>query len=138
MKVDDSILENIRETVTGDKDNTAFDSELIPFINSSLFNLNQNGIGNSIIVHGAKETWGDFVNGTHTFENNSFKSIPLYVYLNTKLLFDPPPPSNVQYHDKVVNEMLWRLKIEFEVEEEVKYDPDGRFNNPPWNDSPRT
>lgn len=123
MKVDGSILEGVRNSVVGVEDNKEFDSELIPYINSSIFNLNQNGVGNRIMVNGDLETWGDLINIKHSEDIQKYISIPLYIALNTKLLFDPPPPSNVQYHDGVVKEMLWRLKIEFEENTGVKYKP---------------
>lgn len=134
MKVDDSILESVRGSLLGSEDNDEFDNELLPYINSSIFNLNQNGVGAGIIVVGVRETWSDLMGYSQLEKSNSFKSVPLYIHLHTKLLFDPPPPSNVQYNDKIVNEMLWRLKVEFE-EEEIKPDVRGsKFNKKPWYD----
>ncbi len=135
MKVDDSILKSVRSTVVGVEDNLEFDNELIPYINSSIFNLNQNGVGANIIVDSEEQTWGDLMGHMQLEKAQHFKSVPLYIALNTQLLFDPPPPSNVQYHDKTITEMLWRLKIEFEEEEEPKNDPARRFTRAPWRDA---
>lgn len=114
MDVVDSILKGVREFIVGTEDNTEFDKELIPHINTALATLNQNGVGNVLMVSGDKDVWGDFLNPTQTRGNRYFAMIPMYVVLKTQLLFDPPPPSNVEYHSNNVNEMLWRLKIAYE------------------------
>lgn len=115
MSEDESILKSVRSTVVGTPDNADFDRELLNHINSSIAKLNQNGIGNFIIVKGEDETWGDLKDPLQLEGNKYFKMVPLYISLSTQLLFDPPPPSNVQYHSDSSKELLWRLKIAYEV-----------------------
>lgn len=137
MKVDDSILKTVRKSVVGVEDNLEFDIELIPYINSSILNLNQNGVGARIIVEDDKTTWGDLMGTDSNRDFQSYKSIPLYMALNTKLLFDPPPPSAVQYHSNTITELLWRLKVEFEDVLIDGVDPTSRFAKEPWKDEKR-
>jgi hypothetical protein len=109
-----SILENIRESVGLSSTTSDFDTDLLMHINSAIVKLNQNGIGNFIMVEDISTTWEDLQDPTQTEGNKSFQMIPLFISLSTKLLFDPPPPSNVQYHASNIDQMLWRLKIAYE------------------------
>ena len=115
-----SILKDIRESVVGVEDNTEFDGDLIPYINSAISTLNQVGVGHFIFVKNEDQTWGDFMDDTQIEGNQYFQMANLYISLSTKLLFDPPPPSNVQYHSNRIEELLWRLKTAYEVREELK------------------
>lgn len=103
-----NILSSIRE-VMGLADEDAFDADLVMFINSALAIVNQNGVGTPITV--TKEdtaTWSDFMGE----QNNEalLGIVQQYVYLKTKILFDPPPPSVMLYIDKTVDELLWRIR----------------------------
>lgn len=109
-----SILKDIRQAVGLTMDNKEFDNDLIPHINSSISELNQNGVGRFLVVNSEDQTWSDLIDPEQTEGNNFFPMVPLYIGLNTKLLFDPPPPSNVEYHSSSANKLLWRLKIAYE------------------------
>lgn len=113
MSGEDSILKTVRDFVVGEG-NEEFDKELLPHINSALSKLNQNGIGNFVFVKDDKSTWDDFKDETQKEGNKYFQMTYLYVILSTQLLFDPPPPSNVEYHSNSAKEILWRLKIAYE------------------------
>lgn len=113
MKLTDSILEHIRDSVGLTKDNKEFDTELLNHINMSIGKLNQNGVGKSILVDDDTTTWGDLLlPDIRGFE--SIGMVPTFISLNVKLLFDPPPPSSVEFHTRSVDELLWRLKIAYE------------------------
>lgn len=116
LDYEESILESVRSQVVGTKDNKEFDDELIPFINSSIGELNQNGIGKLLIVNSSTQTWED-LESSEQKGNDFFKMVPLFIALNTKILFDPPPPSNVEHYASKVKELLWRLKIAYELGE---------------------
>lgn len=117
MDVEESILRGVRTSVVGVADNKEFDDELIPYINNALGQLNQNGVGTYTIVTDETTKWGDLMDVSQIKGNVYFKMVPLFVALSTKLLFDPPPPSNVEYHSKAIDESLWRLKIAYEEDE---------------------
>lgn len=114
MDINKSILKNIRESVGLTPTNIDFDTELLMHINTAISKLNQNGIGKFIIVKDEESTWNELIDPLQTEGNKYSQMIPLYITLSTKLLFDPPPPSNVQYHSTNAQELLWRLKILYE------------------------
>lgn len=109
-----SILETIREVVVGTPDNTDFDADLKMHINGSLAKLNQVGVGRHILVQNTDQQWVDFMDDAQLNGNQYFSLVPLFVSLNTKLLFDPPPPSSVEYHSMQVKELLWRLQVVYD------------------------
>lgn len=114
MDLTKSILKDVRDSLGLGTDDTSFDAELLMHINSAISTLNQNGIGNVLVVIDDKATWGHLQNPEQTDGNVYFQWVPLYIHLSTKLLFDPPPPSNVQYHSSSIEQLLWRLKVAYE------------------------
>ena len=114
MDLTKSILEDIRVAVGFDRYTNDFDIDLIMHINSAIGMLNQNGVGNFIVVTNEEQVWGDLQNPLQTAGNQYFQMVPLFIAISTKLLFDPPPPSNVQYHASNAEQILWRLKIAYE------------------------
>lgn len=114
MDINNSILEDIRAAVGLERTVSDFDTELLMHINSAIGTLNQNGVGNELMVIDDAAIWLDFQNPTQIAGNKYFQMIPLFVMLSTKILFDPPPPSNVQYHQNGIDKALWRLKIAYE------------------------
>jgi hypothetical protein len=114
LDVNQSILQDIRESVGLDRTSNDFDTELLMHINGSIGKLNQNGVGKFIIVKDDTTVWGDLMNPEQTSGNQYFQMVPLFITLSTKLLFDPPPPSSVEYHASNAEQLLWRLKIAYE------------------------
>ena len=115
MEMSDGILPHVRTSVGLMEDNEEFDVELLNHINMSVVKMNQNGIGENIIVR-KDTTWDDFLNPLQ----KGFKArglIPTFISLNVKLLFDPPPPSSVEFHTRSLDELLWRLRIAYEEED---------------------
>lgn len=114
MDLTKSILKDVRESVGLSPTAPDFDTDLIMHINAAIGKLNQAGIGNSLVVKDDQSTWGDLQDTTQTEGNKLFKMVPLFISLSAKLLFDPPPPSSVQYHSENIEQILWRLKIAYE------------------------
>lgn len=108
---DDYILDTVKESIPVEGDD--FDNELTTHILACLSILNQNGIGKNI-VFSKTQRWSDFKDENQTKGNEHFSMVPMYVCTRTKLLFDPPPPSSVQFYDKYIDELLWRLKFAYE------------------------
>lgn len=115
MNLKNSILKDVREYVGLLNTSIDFDAELIPHINGAIGKLNQNGVGKFLIVEDEVAVWEDLQDPEQTEGNKYFGLVPLFITLSTKLLFDPPPPSNVQYHATNSQELLWRLKIAYET-----------------------
>lgn len=115
MKMSDSILKHVRASVGLEEDNEEFDTELTNHINLSIGKLNQNGVGNPLIINDDKAMWSDLLEpDVKGFE--SVGMIPTFMALNVKLLFDPPPPSSVEFHTRSVDEILWRMRLAYEKE----------------------
>lgn len=117
MDLTKSILVDVRESIGLNADDTSFDPDIIPLINTSLGKLNQNGVGRILVVSDDKQTWNDLIDESQTTGNKVFSLVPGYVILSTKLIFDPPPPSMVEYYSRFVDESLWRLKLAYEIGE---------------------
>lgn len=110
-----SILVDVRTGVGLSPETSDFDTELLMHINAHIGSLNQNGVGKSIVVTDDTSTWGDLQDPAQSERNDEyFKVVPLFITLSTKLLFDPPPPSSVQYHQSAIDTLLWRLKVAYE------------------------
>jgi len=114
LDVTKSILEDIRIAVGLSKETVDFDTELLMHINGAIGKLHQNGIGKFIVVNDTSETWGDLEDPLQVEGNVYFPMVPLFIVLSTKIIFDPPPPSTVEFYYKNANETLWRLKIAYE------------------------
>lgn len=113
MDLTNTVLGDVKEGLGLPVEDTAFDTELLMHINSSVVDLSQNGVTLPIIVN-AETTWVGLQDPTQTEGNKIFQSVPLYVMLNTKILFDPPPPSSVEHHANQIQKLLWRLKLAYE------------------------
>lgn len=102
----DSILTSIKKMIGIDKDFTEFDDELILFINGIFTILTQLGIGKSdFTITGATEVWSDFLT-----DSKNLELIKTYIYLRTKVVFDPPTSSFVlDSLTKQISEYEWRL-----------------------------
>jgi hypothetical protein len=114
LELTNSILKDIRVAVGLTADTIDFDGELIPHINSAISELNQVGIGKPLVVVDDKQLWGDLQDPLQTSGNLSFQMVPQFIGLSTKILFDPPPPSSVQFYASNIERLLWRLKFAYE------------------------
>lgn len=115
MDVNKSILQDVRVAVGLSSDSSDFDTELIMHINGAIGRLNQNGIGNFLAVIDDEAKWIDLQDSTQTDGNKYFQMVPLFVFMSTKVVFDPPPPSAVPIYQGNIEQMLWRLKIAYEA-----------------------
>lgn len=124
--MDDSILETIKKLL-GAENIDEFDSNIVIFINGALNTLTENGIGDpkGFRINGSEETWDQFITNDNS---NLYELCKEYIFLRTKLLFDPGSMSS--YATNAVKEQLqedlWRMReqadpadiFETEVEDE--------------------
>lgn len=115
MDITRSILKDVRIAVGLDENASDFDTDLLMHINNAIGKLNQNGVGNFIVVKNEQSTWQDLQNPSQTEGNKFFQMIPLFIAVSTKIIFDPPPPSTVPYYENSIQDTLWRLKIAYET-----------------------
>lgn len=112
-KITDSILVTIKKMMGIAEEYLAFDIDLIVHINSVFLTLNQLGVGpiTPYQISGTEETWQDFLG----MDRSNLPGIETYVYLKTRLLFDPPTNSfMVDAMQKQCDELEWRLNIQAE------------------------
>ena len=109
--MDESILDSIKKPIGLESDYTEFDSDLILLINGNLMTLAQNGVGkDGFRITGNTEKWSDFLGDCTDTE-----LAKTFVYLRTKLVFDPPSTSAVlDAYKKEAEECLWRCLIQVE------------------------
>ena len=109
--MDGSILNDIKKMLGLSADYTAFDQELIIFVNSVLGTLFQIGVGSEpYSITGAEETWADYLGGTPYM--SALESVKSYVFLKVRVLFDPPASSTIlQAFNDAAKEYEWRIYI---------------------------
>lgn len=107
----DSILLTIKTLIGGAvAECEDFDNDIIVNINSSLSILHQLGLGpkNGFKITDGNETWAEFLG-----ENiNYLEDAKIYVYLRTRLVFDPPVNSFLtKAFEDQIKELEWRLNV---------------------------
>ena len=110
----DSILNTIRKMVLGlpinsesEDEPTAFDTDLIIHINAAFSVLTQLGAGPKagFYITDASSKWSDFCG-----DRIDVEMIKTYVYLKTRLGFDPPQSSSgAEMMEKTAKEYEWRI-----------------------------
>jgi hypothetical protein len=102
----ESILTTIKKMLGIEESFTNFDDELIVYINGVFTTLSQLGIGApNYIITGKANTWTEFVKDAKNLE-----AVKTYIYLKTRLVFDPPASSTViTAIEKQISEIEWRL-----------------------------
>lgn len=111
-RMEDSILITVKKMLGLDSNYTAFDTDIVVFINAAMMTLQQIGVGplNGFTVTGATETWEDFLPSDMMLEG-----VKTYIYLSVKMTFDPPATSFVMDAMKQQKEELeWRLREQVE------------------------
>lgn len=108
-----SILTSIKKGVGGIiESDTAFDPELILYINGILSVLTQLGVGPAAgySIADKTATWEDFMG-----EDPRLNMVQTYVILKTRMAFDPPTVGAVAEANKsLIAEYEWRLNVQAE------------------------
>lgn len=120
--MNNSILDTIKKSL-GAENLTEFDDNLIMFINGALNILTQNGVGpvTGFRITGT-ETWSDFLQTEH---EELYELCKEFIYLDVKMVFDPPIGSVMDYYKQRREEVLWRIREQadpadiFEVNKEA-------------------
>ena len=110
--MDHSILEDIKKLVGSDVDDV-FDTDLMIHINSALGILTQVGVGpaNGFFAD-SNSTWNDF-----TQDAKLIPEIRSFVYLQVRLLFDPPQSAAaIESMRTMSQELVWRIRVKAETE----------------------
>lgn len=116
-----SILTSVKKTLGLSEDYTAFDEDVILFINGVFSTLTQLGIGPSqgFMIEDATATWSDFIG-----PDLEYNAVKTYACLRVRLLFDPPATSYlITSFKEQIKELEWRLNVKREHTEWVDPSP---------------
>ena len=109
----ESILTSIKKLIGITEDYKYFDTDLIIHINSVFMILSQMGIGpdNGFSISDETTTWNDYL----PEGNKNFEAVKTYMYLKTRIVFDPPQSSStMEAMKQTISELEWRLNVEAE------------------------
>lgn len=111
----DGILDTIKKLLGIDEDDDSFDIDIIIIINSITPILGQMGIGpsNGYIVTSKEDKWSDYISDSEI----NLEGIKNYIFIKTKLIFDPPTNSTtIESFNKVLSELEWRMMLSVETD----------------------
>lgn len=114
----DSILDSTKKLLGIDPEYEVFDMDIVIHINSAFSTLTQLGVGpeDGFEIRDKTSKWNDFLN-----EDPRVNSVKSYIYLRTRLLFDPPSTSfALDAFNKNIKEMEWRLNVTEDTRPEFK------------------
>lgn len=110
----DSILNWVKTKLGAEGDYDPFDHDILTEINTALSTIFQVGAGDSSYrIDTAEETWDEFYESTGLKNKHILEMVKEYVFLSTKINFDPPESSYAT--DNLVkkkDELEWRIKFE--------------------------
>lgn len=115
--MEESIFKSVKKTLGVAAEDTAFDTDILLCINSALSTLTQLGVGpvEGFSIEGDSEEWDDLTDG-----DLRLSAVKTYVYMKTKLMFDPPQNGFlVTSMEKMLTEQEWRLNVTADSEEVV-------------------
>lgn len=110
--MESSILTSIKKLLGIEETYLHFDPDIIIHINSAFFNLNQLGVGpiTGFRIEDATAVWTDFIG-----ERLDLESVKSFIYLKTRLVFDPPQMGYlVDAIKDQIKELEWRLNVQME------------------------
>lgn len=111
----DSILTSIKKLLGITEDFEHFDIDVIMHINSAFSTLAQLGVGpvSGFTIFNKETKWEDFAAVSNI---SNIENVKRYVYLKTRLIFDPP--ANGVITDSIkedIRELEWRLNVQYET-----------------------
>ena len=107
IEVSDSILMTVRQMIGPSASYDVFDLDLIISINAAFSRLCQLGVGPEIPykITGPENTWDEFMDDGYQEE------IKQYIYLKTRMVFDPPASGTVaKSYEEQIAMLEWTLK----------------------------
>lgn len=102
------VLADVKDILNVSKDDDGFDAELLTDINSSMAAFSQVGTIAPIQLIDADTDWDTVLSPDDKKKNETSVLLKQYVYLKTKVLFDPPQPTTLSAMNEAAKELLWR------------------------------
>lgn len=102
-----SVLLSVKKNVGVPPDVETFDADLILLINSVFAELNQLGVGPEQVfsIEDESSTWDEFIT------SDSIQMVKAYMFLEVKMMFDPPTSAVLTAMEKKRDEYEWRLNV---------------------------
>lgn len=110
VKVEDSILLSTKKSLGLEPTMEAFDPDIIMCINSALNVLTQLGVGpvEGFSISSKEDTWDGFIG-----EEPRLNMVKTYIYLKTKMVFDPPTIGGLMTsYQEQIKELEWRINVQ--------------------------
>lgn len=110
-----SILDSIKKLLGIPSEATEFDTDILIHINSVFSILTQLGVGPSsgFIIEDSSAEWSDFIG-----DDARLSDVKSFVYLKTRLLFDPPASSAaMDAMNRMASELEWRINVSVDPKE---------------------
>jgi hypothetical protein len=108
----DSILESVKQSMGPSEGDNHFDPDIIMHINTALMSLNQLGVGpaEGFSIFDGEAKWQDLL-GTR----KDLEAVKSFVYLKTRLAFDPPQSGFlVDAIKSQITELEFRINLQVE------------------------
>ena len=105
----DSILTTVKKLIGLDEEYDAFDQDILIFINSILFELEQIGLKSKegFVLSDKTAVWLDY-----TDDERVLNALKPYIYMKTKLTFDPPTSSGaLDSMNRIIDRFEWRINL---------------------------
>lgn len=105
--MDNSILHSIKKLLGPSAEDTNFDVDIIMHINTAFSVLYQLGVGptTGFSISDESKLWSDFLPDSAKLE-----MVKTYVYLKTRLYFDPPSTGVlIDAINRQISELEWRI-----------------------------
>lgn len=112
----ESILTSVKKLIGYPEEYEQFDPDIIIHINSVFTILNQLGVGpvDGFVIKDKSTNWSDYIG-----DDKLLESVKTYMYMKTRLVFDPPSSSFVAESIKeMIKEFEWRLNATAESKKE--------------------
>lgn len=110
-----SILDSIKKLLGIPYEATEFDTDILIHINSVFSILTQLGVGPSsgFSIEDSSAEWSDFIG-----DDARLSDVKSFVYLKTRLLFDPPASSAaMDAMNRMASELEWRINVSVDPKE---------------------
>lgn len=110
-----SILDSIKKLIGIPSEVTEFDTDILIHINSVFSILTQLGVGPSsgFSIEDSSAEWSDFIG-----DDARLSDVKSFVYLKTRLLFDPPASSAaMDAMNRMASELEWRINVSVDPKE---------------------
>lgn len=107
-----SILITLRTALGLNSTDDSFDADLKIYANGAFSALHQQGFGKpDFYLKNPEQTWDETMS-SEQFTSPIRGMVESYVMIQSRMLFDPPPPSIVAFMTGHLEQLQWRIQVE--------------------------